>query len=275
RRCFMIRRGARPSSNYLVVANSVVCDRRISFAASGLLLHLLSKPDHWEVSASALAKEAQEGRDKIYKLLNELIESGYCERITNRDEKGKMIGTDYEISDAPRDSQKLSNPLPENPDTDLPDTDNPDTANPDTDFPTQESKDTKKITTGERITTGESNQSESEGAQKRTPASTRKPKSPAKRGTRLPGDWTLTEEFRTEAQRVRPDLINRLHDIADEFRDYWVAQSGQRGVKADWLATWRNWLRRERSSTPKFKTAAQQRSERAAATYDYERATNF
>ncbi|WP_444893613.1 helix-turn-helix domain-containing protein [Microbulbifer sp. TRSA001] len=106
-----------------------------------------------------------------------------------------------------------------------------------------------------------------------TPSGSNEAKS--KRGTRLPGDWTLTEEFHTEAQRIRPDLINRIHEIADEFRDYWVALSGQRGVKVDWLATWRNWLRRERSSAPKFKTAADQRSERAAATYDYERATNF
>jgi uncharacterized protein YdaU (DUF1376 family) len=29
------------------------------------------------------------------------------------------------------------------------------------------------------------------------------------------------------------------------FRDYWIAQPGQKGVKADWFATWRNWLRRD------------------------------
>ncbi|WP_207207357.1 hypothetical protein [Xylanimonas protaetiae] len=29
------------------------------------------------------------------------------------------------------------------------------------------------------------------------------------------------------------------------FIDYWRAQPGQKGVKLDWVATWRNWLRRE------------------------------
>jgi hypothetical protein len=29
------------------------------------------------------------------------------------------------------------------------------------------------------------------------------------------------------------------------FRDYWLAQPGQKGVKADWDATFRNWLRNE------------------------------
>lgn len=28
------------------------------------------------------------------------------------------------------------------------------------------------------------------------------------------------------------------------FRDYWIAQPGQKGVKNDWPATWRNWIRR-------------------------------
>ena len=30
------------------------------------------------------------------------------------------------------------------------------------------------------------------------------------------------------------------------FRDYWLGVSGSKGVKKDWLATWRNWLRRTR-----------------------------
>jgi hypothetical protein len=29
-----------------------------------------------------------------------------------------------------------------------------------------------------------------------------------------------------------------------KFRDYWTALPGQKGVKLDWPATWRNWIRR-------------------------------
>ncbi|WP_444885023.1 hypothetical protein [Microbulbifer sp. PSTR4-B] len=238
----MIRRSARPSSNYLVVANSVVCDRRISFAAGGLLLHLLSKPDHWEVSPSALAKEAQEGRGKIYKLLGELIEVGYCERITLRDEKGKIIGTDYEISDSPRSFEGGSDPFPDNPDTDNPDTDNPDTDNPDTDFRTQESKDTKKVTTLEN--------NQREGEQRGAVAVCQEQAPRSKRGTRLPDDWQLTREFYDEAAKVRPEVIHQIYDIAASFGDYWKSQSGKQGVRCDWLAVWRNWVRRERFIPP-------------------------
>ncbi|GAA5445814.1 hypothetical protein Misp06_04019 [Microbulbifer sp. NBRC 101763] len=263
----MIRRSARPSSNYLVVSNSVVCDRRISFAAGGLLLHLLSKPDHWEVSPSALAKEAQEGRDKIYKLLGELIGAGYCKRITRRGERGKIVGTDYEISDAPRDAD----PLPENPDTDLPDTDLPDTDLPDTDLPdtdlpdtdlpypglpTQESKDTKKVTNLEN------NQRESE--QGGALAVPQEPTTPSKRGSRLPDDWQLTQEFYDEAAKVRPEVIHQIYDIAASFGDYWKSQSGRQGVRCDWMAVWRNWVRRERFVPPK-RPAPQRRTRNLSA----------
>ncbi|QXP89479.1 hypothetical protein [Methylococcus capsulatus] len=33
--------------------------------------------------------------------------------------------------------------------------------------------------------------------------------------------------------------------VAEIFRDYWVAKSGADARKADWGATWRNWVRRE------------------------------
>ena len=51
------------------------------------------------------------------------------------------------------------------------------------------------------------------------------------RGTRLPQDWEPKEE----------DGLNEV-ELA-KFRDYWIAVAGQKGVKRDWDATWRNWLR--------------------------------
>jgi uncharacterized protein YdaU (DUF1376 family) len=35
------------------------------------------------------------------------------------------------------------------------------------------------------------------------------------------------------------------------FRDHWIAQPGQKGVKTDWFATWRNWVRRDAPSKGK------------------------
>lgn len=40
----------------------------------------------------------------------------------------------------------------------------------------------------------------------------------------------------------------------DEFRDYWIAQPGQKGVKTDWDATWRNWVRRQNQARTAVRT---------------------
>jgi uncharacterized protein YdaU (DUF1376 family) len=62
------------------------------------------------------------------------------------------------------------------------------------------------------------------------------------RGTRLSpewflpldwGEWALGEGLGREAIRVE----------ADKFKDYWTARAGPNGVKLDWQATWRNWIR--------------------------------
>lgn len=41
--------------------------------------------------------------------------------------------------------------------------------------------------------------------------------------------------------------LDRVRRVFDTFRDYWRAQPGQKALKADWEATWRNWCRREGS----------------------------
>ena len=62
-----------------------------------------------------------------------------------------------------------------------------------------------------------------------------------KRGSRLSSDFCLPNEWNSWARNERPEL-NVLQTF-DKFKDYWIAQAGQKGVKLDWLATWRNWVR--------------------------------
>jgi len=64
---------------------------------------------------------------------------------------------------------------------------------------------------------------------------------PQKRGSRLPTDWALPDDLAAWAKAERPDLDIRME--ADRFRDYWAAKPGKDGVKLDWPATWRNWVR--------------------------------
>lgn len=66
------------------------------------------------------------------------------------------------------------------------------------------------------------------------------------RGTRLPNDWSPTGEQLAFARGLGVDGLEQ----GDRFRDYWIAQPGQKGVKLDWDGTWRNWIRRAAERRP-------------------------
>jgi uncharacterized protein YdaU (DUF1376 family) len=75
-----------------------------------------------------------------------------------------------------------------------------------------------------------------------------KPIKENKRGSRLAQDWFLSKSMGDWATKERPDLDVR--QVAEQFKDYWVAQAGQKGVKLDWDATWRNWVRNTKAVKP-------------------------
>jgi uncharacterized protein YdaU (DUF1376 family) len=68
-----------------------------------------------------------------------------------------------------------------------------------------------------------------------------KPIDKNKRGSRLPQDSCLSKEWEKFCVDHRPEL--NPQKTFDNFKDHWIAQSGQKGVKLDWDATWRNWVR--------------------------------
>ena len=73
-----------------------------------------------------------------------------------------------------------------------------------------------------------------------------KPLNPrSSKGTRLQTDFELNPEWGNAALEIRNDWNNQ--DVLEEFngfKDYWISLPGQKAVKLDWLATWRNWCRR-------------------------------
>ena len=60
-------------------------------------------------------------------------------------------------------------------------------------------------------------------------------------GKRLASDFSFPLEWEEFCQQTRPELSPVK--TFDQFKDYWIAQAGQKGVKLDWFATWRNWVR--------------------------------
>jgi hypothetical protein len=65
-------------------------------------------------------------------------------------------------------------------------------------------------------------------------------------GTRLPADWVMADDLRAYCRAERPELDPDA--VAADFRDYWTAQPGKDGRKADWAATWKRWVRNQRVS---------------------------
>lgn len=66
---------------------------------------------------------------------------------------------------------------------------------------------------------------------------------PRNRGSRLPPDFSITDDMRQWATDTVPGLD--VDAVLPEFVDYWTAQPGQKGVKTDWVATWRNGMRKQ------------------------------
>jgi len=65
---------------------------------------------------------------------------------------------------------------------------------------------------------------------------------PSNRGTRF-DLATLPDDWRDWCASARPDL-DPGETFAD-FADYWRAKPGKEGLKLDWLATWRRWVRNQ------------------------------
>lgn len=126
-----IIRAPRPEGNFYILDKRISEDCRLSWAARGLLVYLLGKPDHWVVSVQALINETsgariKSGRDAVWALLGELMTAGYCQRVQSRNDDGTMGGMNYMISE----SASFVQPHQDQPFTGDPFTGQPGTANP-------------------------------------------------------------------------------------------------------------------------------------------------
>lgn len=121
-----IIRAPRPGSNFYMLDKAISEDKSLGWAARGLLIYLLGKPDHWCVSVQALVNDVAasceaSGRDRTYALIKQLIEAGYVVRQQRKGDAGKFSSYDYLVSEKP---------LTVSPLTDLPYTAQPLTVKP-------------------------------------------------------------------------------------------------------------------------------------------------
>lgn len=124
------------SDNFAIIPNAVAEDARLSFEARGLLCYLLAKPHNWRVLIADIQAAGEIGRDKAYRLIKELRDTGYIDLDIKRDTSGRIEEQNYIVHDCavldrlpfpenPEQAQPLTEkpevgkPLPENPDAGL------------------------------------------------------------------------------------------------------------------------------------------------------------
>ena len=96
-----IVRGSRPEANFTIIRNELLSDG-LSCEALGVICYLLSKPDNWEISKRELGKHFRIGRDKINRIINELLKAGYMETHQPRSRDGKVLESVFVCLDQKR-----------------------------------------------------------------------------------------------------------------------------------------------------------------------------
>ena len=104
------------TNDYTVMCNHHLKNRALSLKAKGLLSLMLSLPDDWDYTLKGLAHISLESIDAIRKAIGELENEGYITRSRERDEQGKLRGTEYIIREQPiSEKPTLENPTLDNP----------------------------------------------------------------------------------------------------------------------------------------------------------------
>jgi hypothetical protein len=65
----------------------------------------------------------------------------------------------------------------------------------------------------------------------------------SKKGTRIEIPFPLTDDMRVWVREKFPTAVLDLEAITEAFGDYWRAVPGAKGLKLDWVSTWRNRIR--------------------------------
>lgn len=94
---FTIKKGNR--GNYTIIQNEIF-DSELPLDTMGLFMFLLSLPNDWKLNITHLRNKFGIGKDKAYRMINELIEAGYVEKEEMR-EGGKFSSLVYVINETP------------------------------------------------------------------------------------------------------------------------------------------------------------------------------
>ena len=99
----------RKKNGFTQISNSVFENEKLSYRAKGLIGYLLSRPNNWKFNKTDLVRRSTEGRDAVYKAIDELKEQGYLHIYRNVLEDGRFDGWIWEYDDIPFMPEQLKN----------------------------------------------------------------------------------------------------------------------------------------------------------------------
>ena len=112
--------------DYTVMSNHHLKNKVLSLKAKGLMSLILSLPDNWDYTLQGLAHISLEKIDAVRRAVKELECEGYITRSRERDDQGKLRGTEYVIREQPMpDLPALENPTLDKPTLGKPALENP------------------------------------------------------------------------------------------------------------------------------------------------------
>jgi hypothetical protein len=116
----MIVRSKQKSRGFYMLENSLSNDPGISWAAKGMLVFLLAKPDDWTVCVEALvnftkpASPRNDGKTAVYAIIKELVAAGYMTK--HKHQNGTldyMVYDERQVVDSAPDSGNTNEGIPQ------------------------------------------------------------------------------------------------------------------------------------------------------------------
>ena len=124
---------ANRNRSFTQLSNAFLQDAVLSWEARGMLSAILSRPLDWGISISGLIASGPASKDKVRRIVQELLDAGYLRRIVQRKENGRYEAWTYIASDDPLEIKDIGDtePLSENTEVDAPIPENPPPTNKD------------------------------------------------------------------------------------------------------------------------------------------------
>lgn len=221
------------------VPNDIVRDRALSLEAKGLILYLASHSVNYEIHLETLRLQVGVGRDKLQRVLKELETAGYLKRqatfqmIDGRNRRGpnryelsrsrtSVHTTRFQATETQTPGNKVDEPVQT------------------TCFEAPEVQATEVQAPENQASIKKNNSKKNNQKKIKTDGAA---SAASTRGTRLPEDFKVSSEMVNWFNEKCPSLKGQGSPLTEQFRDYYRGQSGQRGVRVDWEATWRSWMR--------------------------------